>query len=200
MTILVKETNIPHLTSHLSVGVVLGEILQPLRRVTLGPFQRQSQRPVPVQLTQPPHGPANAEQYRVILVLGEAVVPKQHAAVRIDVRVRIRHLPVFLQHAGHHRVDGIYDLEERIVGHVLQSELALARVSRIGLAQHRVAITGHDLLRVQRLPREFGNRISVHLLPLLREFVLQRLYPLEYLLIRESVEGAGEGVQSRRVR
>ena len=44
------------------------------------------------------------------------------------------------QDAGHHLVDGVHDLEQRIVGQVLHSELALALVARISLAQHSVAV------------------------------------------------------------
>ena len=60
----------------LRVGVVLRERLEPLRRVALGPLERQPQRPVPVQLAQPAHRAAHAEQDRVVLVLREAVVPQ----------------------------------------------------------------------------------------------------------------------------
>mmetsp|Transcript_36952 Transcript_36952/g.89096 ORF Transcript_36952/g.89096 Transcript_36952/m.89096 type:complete len:279 (+) Transcript_36952:161-997(+) len=184
----------------LSIGIVLRKVLQPLRGVALGPLQRQSQRPVPVKLAQPSHGPRHAEQHRVILILGEPVMPQQHARVRIDVGERIGHLAVLGEDARHDRVDRLDDLEELVVGHVFQAKLALARVSRVGLAEDGVTVSRDDLLGVECLPCEFGNGLGVHLLALLLELFLQRLDPLENLLVRESVERTRQRVQPRPVR
>ena len=54
-------TNRPRTRTPLSVRVVLGESLQPLRRVALGPLEREPQRPVPIELAQPAHGPRHPE-------------------------------------------------------------------------------------------------------------------------------------------
>ncbi|EJK59820.1 hypothetical protein THAOC_19911 [Thalassiosira oceanica] len=188
------------ISKRLRVGVVLRERLEPLRRVALGPLERQSQRPVPVQLAQSSHGAANAEQDRVVLVLREAVVPEEHARVAVDVRVRVRHLAVLGEYPRHDLVYRVDDLEEGVVRHVLQTELALAGVPRVGLAEDGVPVAGYDLLRVERLPRELGDRLGGHVLPLLLELGLEGLDPLEYLLVRQAVEGTRERVESRGVR
>ncbi|KAL7546214.1 hypothetical protein ACHAWF_009554, partial [Thalassiosira exigua] len=188
------------LPRNLRVRVVLRERLQPLRRVALGPLQRQPQRPIPVQLTQSSHGPRHPEQHRVVPKLGEAVVPQQHARVGVDVGVRVANLPVLGQDPRHDLVDGVDDLEEGIVGHVLQPELALAGVSGVGLAEDGVAVARDDLLGVERLPREFGDGVGVHFFSLLVELGLEGLDPLEDLLVREAVEGTGQRVEARGVR
>lgn len=47
-----------------------------------------------------------------------------------------------------------YYLEERIFWKMFQGKLSLARVPRIGLSQHGVSITRHDLAGLQSLPDE----------------------------------------------
>jgi hypothetical protein len=47
-------------------------------------------------------------------------------------------------------VDGVDDLEELVVGHVLEAELALAHVAGVGLAEHRVAVARNHLTTERR--------------------------------------------------
>mmetsp|Transcript_16815 Transcript_16815/g.28950 ORF Transcript_16815/g.28950 Transcript_16815/m.28950 type:complete len:428 (+) Transcript_16815:215-1498(+) len=179
-----------------SIRVVLRKVLQPFRRVTLGPLQGQSQCPIPIQLTQTSHGPRHSEQHGVILELRETIMPEQHTRVRVHIGIRVGYLSVLGQNTGHEMVNGIDDFEKRVIGHVLQSELALAGVPRVRLTKDGVSVARNDLFGIERLPREFGNGVGIHLLALLLELGLQRLDPLEDLLVGESVEGSGEGVES----
>mmetsp|Transcript_39562 Transcript_39562/g.118728 ORF Transcript_39562/g.118728 Transcript_39562/m.118728 type:complete len:452 (-) Transcript_39562:129-1484(-) len=173
---------------------------EPVRGDGLGPLEGQAEGAIPVQLAQSPDGAAHPEQDCVVLELRESVMPQEHATVRINVRVGVRHLPVLGKDARHDLIDGIHDLEELIIGKVLKGKFPLARVPRVGLAQDGVAIARNDLLGIERLPGEFRDGLSVHLLPLSSEPVRQGLDPLEDLLIGEAVEGSGEGVESRGVR
>ncbi len=72
-------------------------------------------------------------------------MPQQHSTVGVHVGVRVLGLAVLGQHTGHHVIDGVHDLEEWVVGQILQSELALALVARVGLAEHGVAVTGNEI-------------------------------------------------------
>ena len=69
-------------------------------------------------------------------------MPEQHAAVGVHVGVGVLRLAVLSQHSGHDVVDGVHDLEERVVRQVLESELALALVAGVRLAQHGVTVAG----------------------------------------------------------
>ena len=60
-------------------------------------------------------------------------------------------------------VDGLDHLEELIIRQVLQGELALARVARVGLAEDRVAVARDDALGVEGVPRVLGDSVSVDL-------------------------------------
>lgn len=70
----------------------------------------------------------------------------------IHIGPRVLGLAVLQQDGGHHVVQLGHQLEERIIGKVLQGELALAGVARIGLAQDSVTVPGDHLTRVQRVP------------------------------------------------
>lgn len=53
------------------------------------------------------------------------------------------------------RDDVVYladELEERVIGKVLKSELALSSVARVGLAQDGVTVTWNDLTSLERRP------------------------------------------------
>jgi len=127
-------------------------------------------------------------------------MPQQDTRVRIHVRVRVGHLAVLLENARHDFVNGVDDLKELVVGHVLEGEFALAGVARVRLAQDGVAVAGNDLFGIERVPGEFRNRVLVDRLALGVEFGLEFLDPFEDFLVGESVEGTREGVETGRVR
>jgi hypothetical protein len=83
---------------------------------------------------------------------------------------------------------GFYDLEEFIVGHVFESEFALAHVSGIGLAKHSVTVSRNDLFGVERVPSKRGNGFGIDFLAFAFELGFEFLNPLENFLIGESVE------------
>ena len=114
----------------------------------------------------------------------------------VYVGVGVLGLAVLGQDAGHHLVDGVHDLEQRIVGQVLHSELALALVARISLAQHSVAVAGDHLAGLQGLPCEGSDGLLVHLLTFSDELSLQLLDPGQYLLVGQAVQRTGQSVQT----
>mmetsp|Transcript_29188 Transcript_29188/g.44939 ORF Transcript_29188/g.44939 Transcript_29188/m.44939 type:complete len:399 (+) Transcript_29188:306-1502(+) len=120
--------------------------------------------------------------------------------MRIDIGVRVGNLAVFLQNIRHDLVDRVDDLEEFVIGHVLQGEFSLARVARIRLSKDGVAVSGDDLFGVQSVPSEFGNGVGVDVLTLGLEFGLEVLDPSQNFLVGQSVERSGKGVESGGIR
>mmetsp|Transcript_942 Transcript_942/g.2557 ORF Transcript_942/g.2557 Transcript_942/m.2557 type:complete len:294 (+) Transcript_942:566-1447(+) len=122
---------------------------------------------------------------------------EQYTRVRVDVRVGVLGLAVLGEYRGHHLEHGVHKLKELVLGHVLESEGALAHVPRVGLAQYGVAVAGDHLARLERLPREVSDALGRDGLALLLERRLQPEQPSEDLLVGEAVERAGERVHRR---
>lgn len=173
--------------------------LKPLRSDRLGTLERKAKSTIPVELAQTTDRTGNAEQDSVILELSEAIVPKENARMRVDIRVRVGNLSVLLQDARHDLVNGINDLEKLIVRQMLESEFPLASVPRIGLTEDGVAVSGNHLLGIERVPSEFSNGLGIHLLALGSELIGQILDPLEHLLIGKAMERSGKSVQASRI-
>mmetsp|Transcript_5374 Transcript_5374/g.11360 ORF Transcript_5374/g.11360 Transcript_5374/m.11360 type:complete len:296 (-) Transcript_5374:538-1425(-) len=167
--------------------------------MTLGPLQRQSQCPIPIQLAQTTHSPRHTKQHSVILILGESIMPQQHSRMRIHIRIRIGNLTMLRQNSRHYGINRLHNLEQRIIRHVLQPKLTLARITRIRLPQHGMSISRNDLLGIQSLPSKLGNSLSIHLFSLRLKLGLQRLNPPEHLLIGQSVQWSRQCIQPRRI-
>ncbi len=99
----------------------------------------------------------NTEEDGVEVLLGEAVVLEENTRVSIDVGVRVLGLTVLCEDVGHDLVDGVDELEEFVVGHVLLAEGLLARVARISLAEDGVTVARNDALGVEEVPGELGE-------------------------------------------
>mmetsp|Transcript_3809 Transcript_3809/g.8210 ORF Transcript_3809/g.8210 Transcript_3809/m.8210 type:complete len:398 (+) Transcript_3809:440-1633(+) len=114
----------------------------------------------------------------------------------INIRVGIGNLSVFLQDIRHDLVNGVDNLEQFVIGHVLHSKISLACVSRIGLSQNGVAVSGDNLLGVQSFPSKFGNSFGCDFLSFGFKFGLEVLNPLEDFLVGQTVKRSGKCVQS----
>ena len=101
------------------------------------------------------------------------------------------------QNAGDDVVKLANELEHRVRGQVLERKLPLASVARVRLAQNRVAIAGHDLARLEKLP-EVGLDVLVRGVG--ADFVAHPQDEAEHLLVRETVQRAGETVHRGRER
>mmetsp|Transcript_29586 Transcript_29586/g.46467 ORF Transcript_29586/g.46467 Transcript_29586/m.46467 type:complete len:331 (+) Transcript_29586:271-1263(+) len=167
--------------------------------MTLGPLQRQSQSPIPIQLAQTTHSPRHTKQHGVILILGESIMPQQHSRMRIDIGIRVGNLPMLRQNTRHYGINRFDNLEQWIIRHVLQSKLTLAGVTRIRLPQHGMSISRNHLFGIQSLPCKLGNSLSIHLFSLRLELGLEGLNPLEHLLIGQSVQWSRQSIQPRRI-
>ncbi len=109
----------------------------------------------------------------------------------VHVRPRVLGLAVLQEHIGRDLVDLGDELEERVLGQVLQSELTLAFVAWVGLAQYGVAVAWQYSALAERLPDEV-----LHLLigRVLTDLLDRLLDPNQHLLVGEAVEWTGEAV------
>lgn len=123
---------------------------------------------------------------------------EQATSVRVDVGVGVLGLTVLGEDAGRDLVDLGDELEEGVLRQVLQRELALRSVARIGLTQDGVTVAGHYLTGVERVPES-----GLHLVGsgVQRAYLLLELdYPAEHLLVGKAVQGAGKGGHTSGVR
>ena len=127
-------------------------------------FDRQVQSPAPNLGGHDSEGPRDAEKHGVVVELVEAEVHEESARASVHVGPGVLGLALLGEHARSHLVDHVDQLEERIVGQVLEAELHLRGVARIGLAQHGVAVAGDDLASLESLPGKLGDGLVVHLL------------------------------------
>ena len=112
--------------------------------------------------------------------------------MRVDVRPGVLRLAGLEENAGddvEHLVD---ELEHLVVGEVLEGELALRHVARVGLAEDGVTVSGHNLAALERRPDVLAHGVISRVLADLRLHLAQ---PEEDLLVGETVERASETVQ-----
>jgi len=118
-----------HFSLFLCCSILLGEVVHdPLGGDGLWSLERHAQGAVPQELRESTHSTTHTEQDSEVLVLGEVVVPQEHATVTVHVRVWVGSLAVFQQDAWHDGVDGVYNLEELVIWKMLQSEIALKHI------------------------------------------------------------------------
>lgn len=108
-------------------------------------FDWQTQSAIPDERGQHTESTGNAEQNGVVVHFLQSVVLQQDTGVGIYVGPWVLDLAEFGQDWGHNLVDVGNQLEQRIVWQVLQGELALASVARIGLTQDSVTVARNDL-------------------------------------------------------
>lgn len=159
----------------------------------LGAFDGESQGAVPHERGQDAESTRHAEQDGVVVHLLQAVVLEEDAGVSINVRPWVLDLAQFSQDWRHNLVDVADELEQRVVGQMLEGELALASVARIGLAEDSVSVAGNDLSRLEGLPDEVLDFVLVGVVS---ELAAQLLQPHEDLLVGQAVQWAGETVHA----
>lgn len=85
------------------------------------------------------------------------------------------------------------ELEHGVVRKVLESELALGDVTRIGLAENGVTVTGDDTTAIEGGPEVVGDGLVGEIVA---DDLLHLLEPDEDFLVGETVEGTGETVET----
>ena len=117
-----------------------------------GTFDGQAQSTIPDEGGQHTESAGYTEQDGVVVHFLHAVVLQQDTGVSIYIGPGVLDLAGFSEDWGHDLVDLGNQLEEFIVGQMLEGELALAGVAGIGLTEHSVTVTGNDLAGLEGLP------------------------------------------------
>ena len=102
-------------------------------------------------------------------------------------------LSVLGENLGGNLVDGGNEVEEVVVGHVLEGELSLGGVSRIGLSENGVTVTGDDSSGLKGIPEVLLN---VLLGDIRANLGLHLENPLKDLLVSSAVERTGKTVET----
>lgn len=98
------------------------------------------------------------------------------------------------ENGGNDFVDLGNELEEGVVGEVLEGKLSLGGVSGIGLSQHSVSESGNNASSVESFPNNFSETLVGDLLA--SELLLEVEGPGEHLLVGKTVEGTSETVET----
>lgn len=149
------------------------------------------------ELGQDTNGTRHAEEHGVVVGLGQTVVLEQDTRVGVNVGVGVLGLAVLGQDAGGDLVDLADQLEHRVLGHLLLRKLALSHVARVGLAEHSVAVTGHNAARVQGGPQVVGDVLVAQVVS---DRLLHLSEPVEHLLVGQTVQGASQTLETGRDR
>ena len=84
-------------------------------------------------------------------------------------------------------------LEQAVVGQVLQCELTLAGVPRVGLPEHSMAVAWHHLSALEGVPDEF---LELLIAGVVADLLAELLQPDEHLLVGETVQRSGQTVHT----
>lgn len=139
---------------------------------------------------------ADSKQHRLEVLLVETVVSKQDSGVRIDIRPWVLDLADFAEHSGDHALALGDEVDPIVVLDVHGRELGLNNLTRVGLAQHGVAVAGHDAAAAERVVDVLLELRVGRLEP---DVLDEALEPVEHLLVGEAVQRAGEAGHGRRV-
>jgi len=160
--------------------------LDPLGGNGFRALEGQGESAIPDERGENTESARDTEKNGVVLVLSHAVVDEQATRVGIHVGPGVLGLTVLGEDARGDFVDLGNELEEGIVGQVLEGKLALGHVARISLTQDSVTVARNDLTSVESIPKG--------LLDLIRsgvsgaDLLLELNDPTQDLLVGETVE------------
>lgn len=113
----------------------------------------------------------------------------------VDIGEGVLGLSVLRQNTGGNLVHLADQLEHGVIGHLFLRELALGHVAGVGLAEHSMAVTGHDTARVEGRPQVVSNG-------LVAQVVADRLLhfdePVQHLLVGQAVQRTGQTLKTSR--
>ena len=173
------------------LGLVSKHLLDVLSGEGLGPLQRHTQSSVPNELGSNTQSSGNTKENGVVVLLGESVSRQQDTRVGIDVGPGVLGLAGLQQDVGGDLVDLGNELEELVIGNVLESEFSLGSVSGVSLSENGVSVSGNDT-SLQGVPAVLLNLLVGGIST---DLGLHLLDPPQDFLVGQSVEGTGETVQ-----
>lgn len=159
----------------------------------LGALDGHTKSTVDDQLGKDTNGTGHTEQDGVVVSLGQTVVLEENSRVGIDVGVRVLGLSVLGQNAGGDLVDLADQLEQRVIGQLAESKLALGDVTGVSLAQNGVTVTGDDLAAVKGGPEVVLDGLVTDVAA---DGLLHLGDPVQDLLVSETVKGTGKTLET----
>ena len=146
----------------------------------LGPLNGGTDGTVDDELRKDTERTGDTEEDGVVVLLGEAIVLQEDTGVGVDVGVRVLGLAVLSEDTRSDLVDLADELEHRVIGQMLLSELALGDVAGIGLAKDGMAVTGNDTARLEGRPEVLLDLLVAEIVT---DRLLHLLEPLEHFLV-----------------
>lgn len=138
---------------------------------------------IPDELSSNTERTGYTKQHGVELHLMKTVVGQESTRMGVDIRPRVLRLASLKKDVRDDVVDLADELEERVLGEVLESELALSSVAGVGLAQDGVAIAGNDLAALESGPDVFLDGLIGSIGA---DLVLHLLEPDEHFLVGQT--------------
>lgn len=169
------------------------ELLEAAGGHRLWPFEWETEGTVPGEGREDAHGTGYAEENRVVVHLGEAVVLEEDARVGVDVWPRVLGLSVLLQDVWDKAEDLLDKVDVVVVLDVLLGKLLLADEPWVWNLKDGVAVAWDDASGVEERPGVVdellvGRGFSAHLLD-------GTFDEDQHFLVGQAVERAGEAVQ-----
>jgi hypothetical protein len=164
--------------------------------VGLRSLKRSTEGTVPNELSSNTEGTGYTEEYGVVLHLVKSVVGKKYTRVGVDVGPGVLGLASLEEDIRNEIVDLANEPEHLVVGEVLQSELALSGVTRIGLAEDSVTVSRNDLARLEGGPYVLLDGLVGSIFANLG---LHLAEPDKDFLVSKTVERTSETVESSGV-
>lgn len=135
----------------------------------------------------------NAEEHSVVVVLGQAVVHKQSARTAVNVGPGVLDLASGSQEVGNRFVVCLDEIHKVVILDVLAGEVKLKHEARIRLSKNGMAVSRHNLARLESV----GNvLLDVILGPVLTVLLLEFEDEAQALLVCETVQGASKTVHA----
>lgn len=138
-------------------------------------------------------GSGDTKEDSVVGLLSQAVVLQQDTRVGVHIGPGVLGLAVLGEDLGGNLVDGGDEVEQVVVGHVLEGKLTLSSVTGVSLSQDGVAVTGNNTASVESVPQVLFNVLLAHVGA---NVLLDLENPLKNLLVSTAVQGAGKTVET----
>lgn len=194
-----------HLSSLLSNSIIIIYILLSLRqsetnllgkslgRERLGALDRSTDSTVNDDLRKDTKSTSNTEQNGVEVLLSKTVVLQQDTGVGVDIGPGVFDLLVSTQDLGGDLVDLGDELEQVVVGHVLETELALGGVTGVGLTEDSMTVAGNNTASLESVPQVL---LDLLVGDVRTDLLTHAEDPLEHLLVSTAMERTGKTVET----
>mmetsp|Transcript_1584 Transcript_1584/g.2862 ORF Transcript_1584/g.2862 Transcript_1584/m.2862 type:complete len:226 (+) Transcript_1584:418-1095(+) len=165
-----------------------------VQRHRLWTLNWKSKCPRPNILRHHTQGSGDCKHNCIVVLLRQPIEAENLTTMSVHIGVRIFHFSHTSEQGGKGLVASIHELEERITLHMLQSEFALQHVARVCLAQHCMTKSWDDFPCCEGLLSIFCNDLLGWLNAC--QVFLHLQQPSQALLVRQSMKGAGQTVES----